>query len=214
MARSTFDTQAPCSVEQMGPKTRWIDSSELTTSSIHRRLSPVPSTKELSETFLEAVWSGWTPQTHGPAIAEMCRFPDVLGWHYVGPTYAAVGHGRRWNGYVATISAEFREELVLMDENSGPHRAHLVNKFLLDNNIARLEWPACSPDKTPIDHSWDTLKRAVFGRNDPPNTLRDLRRIAVEEWDNLDQQDLHELVDSMPRRIQACINARGHATGY
>ena len=38
--------------------------------------------------------------------------------------------------------------------------------------------------------------------------------IAVEEWDNLGQQCLDELVDSMPRRIQACINARGRATGY
>ena len=38
--------------------------------------------------------------------------------------------------------------------------------------------------------------------------------ITVEEWDNLDQQCLDELVDSMPRRIQACINARGRATWY
>ena len=89
-----------------------------------------------------------------------------------------------------------------MDDNSRPHRAHLVNEFLHDN-ITRLEWPACSPDMNPIDHAWDTLKRA----------LRDLRRFAIEDWDNLDQQDLDELVDSMPRQIQACVNARGHATG-
>ena len=100
-----------------------------------------------------------------------------------------------------------------MDDNSRPHRAHLVNEFLQDNNIARLEWPACSPDMNHIHHAWDTLKRAVFDRDDQPTTLRDLRRFAVEEWDNLDQQDLDELMDSMPRRIQACINARGHATG-
>ena len=66
----------------------------------------------------------------------------------------------------------------------------------------------------PIDRAWDTLKRAVVKRNDPPTTLRNLRRFAVEEWENLDQQDLDELVDSMPCRIQACVNARGHATGY
>ena len=101
-----------------------------------------------------------------------------------------------------------------MDDNSRPHCTHLVNEFLHDNNIARLEWPACSRDMNPIDHAWDTLKRAVFGRDDTPTTLRDLGQFAVEEWDNLDQQDLDELVDSMPLRIQACINARGHATGY
>ena len=31
---------------------------------------------------------------------------------------------------------------------------------------------------------------------DPPTTLRDIRRIAVEEWDNLGQQCLDELVDT------------------
>ena len=72
--------------------------------------------------------------------------------------------------YTEPISAEFREELVLMDDNSHSHRAHLVNEFLHDNNIARLEWPACSPDMNPIEHAWDTLKRAVFGRDDPPAT--------------------------------------------
>ena len=101
-----------------------------------------------------------------------------------------------------------------MDDNSRPHRAHLVNEYLHGNNIARLEWSACSPDINPIKHAWDTLKRALFGRDDPPTTLRDLRRIAVEEWYNLDQQGLDELVDTMPRRKQACINARGHTTGY
>ena len=59
-----------------------------------------------------------------------------------------------------------------MDDNySRPHRAHLVNEFLHDN-IARLERLACSPDMNPIDHAWDTLKRAVFGRDDPPITQR------------------------------------------
>ena len=80
-----------------------------------------------------------------------------------------------------------------MDDNSRPHRTHLLNEFL-HNNIARLEWPACSPDMNPIDHAWDTLKRAAFGRDDPPTTVRYLRRFAVEEREKLDQQDLDELI--------------------
>ena len=99
----------------------------------------------------------------------------------------------------------FGEEFVLMDDNSRPHH---------DNNMARLEWPACCPDINPIEHAWDTLNRVVFGRDDSLTTLRDLCRITVEEWDSLDQQDLDELVESMPRRIQACINAKGRTTGY
>ena len=134
--------------------------------------------QRISETCLEAVWSGWTTKTHCPASAARWWFHDVFGWHYVGPTYATGGHGGRWDGYTiqewhpptysATISAEFREEFVLMNENSRPHRAHLVNEFLRDNNIARLEWPACSPDTNLIKHATNTLKRVIFGRDDPP----------------------------------------------
>ena len=68
-----------------------------------------------------------------------------------------------------------------MGDNSRPHCAYLVNEFRHDNNIARLEWPACSPNMNAIDHAWDTLKRAVCGRDDTPNTLRDLRQFTVEE---------------------------------
>ena len=177
------------------------------------------SARQSSETCLEAVWSCWTSWTHCPASAAMWWFRDVLRWYYVGPTYATGGHGRLWNGYTIqewhppTYSQPYRqnfgEEFVLIDDNSRPHRAHLVNEFLNDDNIARLDWLTCSLDMNPIDHAWDTFKRAVFGRDDPPTSLRDLLRFAVEEWDNLDQRDFDELVDSMPRRIQASINARG-----
>ena len=47
---------------------------------------------------------------------------------------------------VQSYRKNFGKEFVLMDHNSRPHRAHLVNEFLYDNNIAGLEWPACSPD--------------------------------------------------------------------
>ena len=43
----------------------------------------------------------------------------------------------------------------------------------------------------PIEHAWNRLKVAVYGRLDTPTTLRDIHRIAVEEGDNL---GLYELV--------------------
>ena len=59
-----------------------------------------------------------------------------------------------------------------MNDNSRPHRAYVVNEFLYDNNITRLEWPACSLDMNPIAHAWNTLKRAIFGLDDTPTTQR------------------------------------------
>ena len=43
------------------------------------------------------------------------------------------------------------EAFFFMNDNSRPHSAHVVNDFLQDNDIVRLELPACSPDMNPID---------------------------------------------------------------
>ncbi|KAJ4442394.1 hypothetical protein ANN_03980 [Periplaneta americana] len=78
----------------------------------------------------------------------------------------------------------------------GPGRfCRIVNDELRDADIVRLEWPACSPDMNPIQQAWSRSKQAVFGRPDGPRNRRDLCRIGIEEWDNLDQQWLNELKD-------------------
>ena len=48
-----------------------------------------------------------------------------------------------------------------MDDNARPHRAHVVNDYLEDNGIERLDWPPCSPDLNPIEHAWDALQRQI-----------------------------------------------------
>lgn len=103
---------------------------------------------------------------------------------------------------------------VLQDDNARPHRARLVNEYLQEAGIERLEWPALSPDMNPIEHAWDQLKRAVRRRRNPPRTVDELRIAAIEEWDNLEQQSLNDLVDSMTRRVRACRLARGGITRY
>ncbi|GFW82875.1 transposable element Tcb2 transposase [Trichonephila clavipes] len=59
-----------------------------------------------------------------------------------------------------------------MDDNCRPHRANLVEDFLFEEGIVRMEWPACSPDMNPIEHVWDALGRRVAGRHPPSNSPR------------------------------------------
>ena len=41
------------------------------------------------------------------------------------------------------------------DDNTRPHRANIVQRFLNDEGIERMvPWPACSPDISPIEHLW------------------------------------------------------------
>ena len=44
--------------------------------------------------------------------------------------------------YVAAI----RDGFILIVDNIRSHRANLLNDFVLEKGIFRMEWPACSPD--------------------------------------------------------------------
>ncbi|GFV36979.1 transposable element Tcb2 transposase [Trichonephila clavipes] len=65
-----------------------------------------------------------------------------------------------------------------------------------------MEWPACSPDMNPIEHVWYALGRRVAGRQLPPQTLQELVRALLEEWDRIPQLVINSLIDSMPQREQ------------
>nr|CAH7758829.1 unnamed protein product [Callosobruchus chinensis] len=77
-----------------------------------------------------------------------------------------------------------------MDDNTRPHRTRTVQQALENENIARLEWPAMSPDMSPIEHVWDYVPRAIFNRNNPPRTTQELIVAVTEEWDNIPQEEL------------------------
>ncbi|GFS87517.1 transposable element Tcb2 transposase [Trichonephila clavipes] len=81
----------------------------------------------------------------GPLTA--CRYRDEILRPIVVPYAAAIG-----------------DDFILMDDNCRPHRANLVEGFLFEEGIVRMEWPAFSPDMNPIEHVWDALRRRVAGR--------------------------------------------------
>ena len=77
-----------------------------------------------------------------------------------------------------------------------------------------MDWPAQSPDLNPIEHLWKLLKMRII---DYETLLcKKLLKEAVEKaWSN-DEMKCYcaALVASMPRRLAACIKAKGGYTKY
>jgi len=75
-------------------------------------------------------------------------------------------------------------------------------------------WPSSSPDLNPIENLWHILRTNI--RKHRPKVLKkeDLMHALEEEWEKLDIELLNRLIDSMPRRLQAVIDAKGGSTKY
>ncbi|GFX88168.1 transposable element Tcb2 transposase [Trichonephila clavipes] len=91
-------------------------------------------------------------------------------------------------------------EFLFMDENARPHRANIVDDCLQSEDITRMDWPAYSPDLYPIEHVWNMLGRRIAARQPPPTCLPELRRALLDEWCNIPQDQIDNLILSMPRR--------------
>ena len=103
---------------------------------------------------------------------------------------------------------------MLQDDNARPHRARVVNDFLAEQQVIRMDWPACSPDLNPIEHAWDVLGRRIREHHPPAENLNQLFQFLRQEWNLIPQLTLRRLVDSMRQRCLACIRARGGHTEY
>jgi transposase len=83
---------------------------------------------------------------------------------------------------------------------------------LQDKNFSVLPWPAKRPDLNPIENVWDLLDQRVRTRAIPPRNVWELAGALVEEWGNISQQELANLVQSMRRRFTEVLNAAGGHT--
>ncbi|GFU67716.1 transposable element Tcb2 transposase [Trichonephila clavipes] len=115
---------------------------------------------------------------------------------------------------VVPYAAAIGDDFILMNDNCRPHRANLVKNFLFEEGIVRMELLACSPDMNPIEHVWDALGRRVAGRQPPPQTLQELERALLEEWDRILHHVVNSLIDSMPQRCSTLLAVRGNHTPY
>lgn len=106
------------------------------------------------------------------------------------------------------------EAPIFQQDNARPHTARASIEFLENADVDRLPWPACSPDLSPIEHVWDMMGTRLGQLPHPPRNLRELRLGVQEAWDNLPQEDIDHLIESMPHRVIECLENRGGGTHY
>ncbi len=91
---------------------------------------------------------------------------------------------------------------IFQQDNAKPHSAHITKSWLRRKRVRVLDWPACSPDLSPIENVWRILKRKMRQRR--PRTVAHLKTCLQEEWDKITPETLHHLVSSVPKRLFKC----------
>jgi hypothetical protein len=106
-------------------------------------------------------------------------------------------------------------------DNAKIHVSQSSIEFLMEHGIEFIDWPAHSPDLNPIEHIWKLLKAKVkqifphielIKRNEI--NIAELSRCIKLAWAAITTEEINNLIDSLPRRIDACLRAQGWYTKY
>ena len=108
-----------------------------------------------------------------------------------------------------------------MHDNAPIHTAHIIRDWLQENRINVMDWPPYSPDLNPIENLWALLKVEIYrsypelvGISNTQASLDLLIRCAIATWEELSEQLLLKLLDSMVHRVNAVLKANGWYTKY
>ncbi len=142
----------------------------------------------------------------------------VLGCHVICWCWSTVfsevqGQHSRIPGSFRALHASFMDQLygdadfILQQDLAPAHSAKATSTWFKDHGIPVLNWPENSPDLNPIENLWGIVKRKM--RYARPNNAEELKATIRATWALITPEQCHRLMDSMPRRIAAVIQAKG-----
>ena len=110
-----------------------------------------------------------------------------------------VSHGRAW----------YRNNWLLADDNTRPHRACVVNAYLHKQDIICMDWAPYRPDMNSIVHIWNEIGGGLEELDPQSVNLRQLGVVVQNIWQQIPLERVQALVSSMPLRVRALVDAGG-----
>jgi hypothetical protein len=89
------------------------------------------------------------------------------------------------------------------------HTTQAVMDWLESFCVVLGNWPANSPDLSPIELLWAILKKAVALLN--PQNLTELRVALIQAWSKIPQKTINGLCMSFPARLKMCAERQGQS---
>jgi transposase len=106
------------------------------------------------------------------------------------------------------------DNIIFQQDNDPKHTSRLATQWFENNGIEVLDWPAQSPDLNPIEHLWWHLKGKLAEYENEPTSMHELWVRVEAEWGKIPKQMCLGLIESMPKRVAAVLEAKGGYTKY
>jgi hypothetical protein len=121
-------------------------------------------------------------------------------------------------GYAEDILPHVAEHLSLditfMQHIASPHTCPDAECKMAHLGLKPMEWLANSPDLNPIETILFKMTQQIKAYEKRPTRIQELRDSLAAEWEKVTYEEILELVDSMPARVKAVVEANGGHTKY
>lgn len=142
-------------------------------------------------------WSGVAPLIRVKGIFTAVEYQKQILMNLGNTGQTLAPRGRSW---------------IFLQDNAPAHNANTTRTYLANRGIRLIDWPGNSPDLNPIEPLWEMAQRRL-SKNLPRN-VHQFWELVSHAWLSLPTWMVRRYIMSMPRRLQAVIDAEGGATRY
>ena len=101
----------------------------------------------------------------------------------------------------------------VMEDGARVHTAKMCSNYREAHGLISMLWPAQSPDLNPIENLWSIMKYEI-SKLPKAQSIAEMVVLLEEQWNRLTPEVWKNVIESMPRRIKACIEAEGGSIRY